>query len=89
MSEAPERIWVDGQDYWANPTFKDNKTEYVRADILHEIFLRYSKAETARIEELEAKLASTESDLAATIKMLQASRRHNEHLEAKLESALK
>ena len=57
MSEAPERIWVDGQDYWAKPTYKDDKTEYVRADMLHEIFLRYSKAETARIEELEAKLA--------------------------------
>jgi hypothetical protein len=54
MSEAPERIWVDGQDYWANPTYKDDKTEYVRADMLHEIFLRYSKAETARIKELEA-----------------------------------
>ena len=56
MSEAPERIWADGKDYWANPTFKDDKTEYVRVDMLHEIFLRYSKTETARIEELESNI---------------------------------
>ena len=37
MSEAPERIWADGKDYWANPTFKDDKTEYVRADRIEEL----------------------------------------------------
>jgi hypothetical protein len=57
MSEAPERIWADGKDYWANPTFKDDKIEYVRADMLHEIFLRYSKTETARTKKLDLQLA--------------------------------
>ena len=56
---------------------------------LYEAALHDAKEAEAYAAELEAKLASTESDLAATIKMLQASRQHNQHLEAKLESALK
>lgn len=31
--KAPERIWTDGPHYWVNPTFKDIKTEYIRADV--------------------------------------------------------
>ena len=54
MSDAPERIWADGQDYWANPTFKDDKTEYVRADL---------------IEELETKLSKSEALLKKAVKM--------------------
>ena len=47
MSEAPERIWADGNAEWDSGSWGldkefDNDVEYVRAD---------------RIEELEAKLA--------------------------------
>lgn len=32
-ARGPERIWVDRYNYWANPTHKDEKTEYIRADL--------------------------------------------------------
>lgn len=46
MTDKPERIWTDGQDYWAKPTHKDDKTEYVRADLVE----RYSR-ENERLRE--------------------------------------
>ena len=60
LIEAPERIWAGNTGThnlwdWDEPV--EGWVEYVRADMLHEIFLRYSKTETDRIEELEAKLA--------------------------------
>ena len=33
MSDAAERIWATCGEYWRYPTFKDDKTEYVRADL--------------------------------------------------------
>lgn len=33
-TQAAERIWTDGHDYWAHPTHKDDKTEYIRADLV-------------------------------------------------------
>ena len=70
MSEAPERIWAweyKGNSPWG-PIKPDldvvtNGAEYVRADMLQEIFVRYSKAESDRIEELEAKLAKAVEEL--------------------------
>ena len=34
MSDAPETIWAAGGHYWHNPTFKRDKTEYRRADLV-------------------------------------------------------
>jgi tRNA A37 methylthiotransferase MiaB len=52
MSDAPERIWADGNAEWDSGSWGldkefDNDVEYVRAD---------------RIEELEAKLAEVEAE---------------------------
>lgn len=56
MSEAPERIWMDPDIKFPECEKQYGcDVEYVRADMLQEIFARYSKAESAHIEELEAK----------------------------------
>lgn len=66
MSEAPERLVLELRqgmtfDAWTecrDPRYaKSEPVEYVRADMLQEIFDRYSKAEADLIEELEAKRA--------------------------------
>jgi hypothetical protein len=54
---------------------------------LYQAALHDAKEAEAYAAELEVKLASTESDLAATIKMLQASRQRNERLDAELAAA--
>lgn len=53
--KAPERIWTDGQDYWANPTIKDDKTEYIRADLIEELEAAI-EWQISRAEAAEAKL---------------------------------
>ena len=64
MSEAPERIWAKPgmPGYITDGPCDLYDVEYVRADMLHEIFLRYSKAETRRIEELEERLKAAGED---------------------------
>jgi len=64
MSEAPERIWAKPgmPGYITDGPCDVYDIEYVRADMLHEIFLRYSKAETRRIEELEEHLKAARED---------------------------
>ena len=31
---APDKIWAAGGHYWENPTFKRDKTEYTRSDLI-------------------------------------------------------
>ena len=31
---APDRIWATGGHYWHDPTFKRDKTKYIRADLV-------------------------------------------------------
>ena len=31
---APEKIWTSGGHYWEDPTFKRDKTEYTRSDLI-------------------------------------------------------
>ena len=45
-TQAAERIWTDGHDYWAHPTHKDDKTEYIRADLVAAL-----EAENQRLRE--------------------------------------
>lgn len=45
-TQAAERIWTDGHDYWAHPTHKDDKTEYIRADLVEAM-----EAENQRLRE--------------------------------------
>lgn len=59
MSEAPERIWADMDGCWWDKPYGESP-EYVRCDMLQEIFARYSRVEADRIEELEARLAKAQ-----------------------------
>lgn len=45
-AQAAKRIWTDGHDYWAHPTHKDDKTEYIRADLVEAL-----EAENQRLRE--------------------------------------
>lgn len=49
-TQAAERIWTDGHDYWAHPTHKDDKTEYIRADLIEAL-----EAENQRLRVISLK----------------------------------
>lgn len=68
MTEAPERIWMDPDIKFPECEKQyECDVEYVRADMLHEIFCRYSKAETRHIEQLQERVAELEAVLARLV----------------------
>jgi len=66
MSEAPERIWADGNAEWDSGSWGrskefDNDVEYVRADLfrrLRQMALDYLAAEGQAAEAYQAQLAA-------------------------------
>jgi hypothetical protein len=65
MTKAPERIWMDPDIKFPECEKQYGcDVEYVRADMLHEIFYRYSKAETRHIEQLQERVAELEARVA-------------------------
>ena len=53
MREAPDRIWATCGEYWRDPTFKNDKTEYVRADLSDALLREAMEALLAAADELD------------------------------------